>query len=95
MSQHEYTEVLLHAGYHVVVTQQGNYIVSTVMARHIEQQLDRWPRPRWITFVDVAGGRVRIRSRLIEGLEQSSTETRALWRLWRKQRESEVPLEFE
>ena len=95
MREHEQSEVLLHAGYHVVVTQQGNYIVSTVMAHHIEQQLDRWPRPRWITFVDVAGARVRIRSRLIEGLEQSSVESRALWRLWRKQREKEVPLEFE
>ncbi len=94
MNQHEYTEVLLHAGYHVVVTQQGHYIVSTIMARHIEEQLDRWPRPRWITFVDVAGARLRIRARLIEGLEQSSVETRALWRLWRKQREQEVPQDF-
>ena len=83
------------AGYHVVVTRQFSYVVSTVMARHIERELDRWPRPRWITFVDVAGGRVKVRRELIECLEQSSTETRALWRLWRKQRDNEVPAEFD
>ena len=88
-------EVLLHPGYHVVVTTQGNYVVSAVMARHIERELDRWPRSRWITFVDVAGGRVRIRARLIDGLEQSSVETRELWRLWRKQRDKEVPPDFD
>lgn len=91
----EQEEVLLHPGYHVVLTQQFNYVVSTVMARHIEQELDRWPRPRWITFVDVAGGRVKVRPGIIEGLEQSSTETRELWRLGRKQRDEEVPPEFE
>ena len=95
MKQYEQTEVLLHAGYHIVVTQQGNFIVSTVMARHVERELDRWPRPRWITFVDVAGARIRILARLIEGLEQSSLETRELWRLWRKQRAKEVPPDFE
>ena len=95
MVQQEHSEVLLHAGYHIVVTQQGNYIVSTVMAQHIERELDRWPRPRWITFVDVVGARVRIRARLIEGFEQSSVETRELWRLWRRQREQEVPPDYE
>jgi hypothetical protein len=28
-------------------------------------------------------------------LEQSSIETRQLWRLWRKQRDKEVPAEFD
>ena len=93
-TQSEHEEVLLHPGYHVVVTRQFSYVVSTVMARHIEREIDRWPRPRWITFVDVAGGRVKVRRELIECLEQSSTETRALWRLWRKQRDNEVPAEF-
>ncbi|HWC73342.1 MAG TPA: hypothetical protein VG454_05330 [Gemmatimonadales bacterium] len=94
-AQSEHEEVLLHPGYHVVLTPQFDYIVSTVMARHIECELERWPRPRWITFVDVAGGRVKIKSQTIEGLAQSSTETRELWRLWRKQREKEVPPEFD
>jgi hypothetical protein len=88
-------EVLLHPCYHVVLTRQGTHVVSTVMARHIERELERWPRPRWITFVDVAGGRVKLQSRLIEGLEQSSTETRELWRLWRKQRDKELPPDYD
>ena len=91
----ECEEVVLHPGYHVVMTRQFSYVVSTVMARHIERELDRWPRPRWITFVDVAGGRVKLRPSLIEGLEQSSAETRELWRLWRKQRDNEVPPDFD
>ena len=94
-AQSEQEEVLLHPGYHVVLTKQSCYVVSTVMARHIERELDRWPRPRWITFVDVAGGRVKVRPGVIEGLEQSSTETRELWRRWRKQRDQEVPPEFD
>jgi len=88
-------EVQWHPGYHVVVTRQCNYVVSTVMARHIERELDRWPRPRWITFVDVSGARVKVLARLIEGFEQSSVETRELWRHWRKQREREEPPEYE
>lgn len=91
----EREEVLLHPGYHVIVTRRFSYVVSTVMARHIERELDRWPRPRWITFVDVAGGRVKVRPELVECLEQSSSETRELWRLWRKQRDNEVPVEFD
>jgi hypothetical protein len=87
--------VLLHQDHHIVVTTQFNYIVSTLMARHIERELDRWPRRRWITFVDVAGGRVKVRPDLIDCLEQSSIEVRDLWRLWRKQREQEVPAEFD
>lgn len=94
-AQSEHEEVVLHPGYHVVVTKQFNYVVSTFMARHIERELDRWPRRRWITFVDVAGGRVKVRPDLIDCLEQSSIEVRDLWRLWRKQREQEVPAEFD
>jgi len=87
--------VLLHQDHHIVATAAFNYIVSAVMARHIEKELERWPRPSWITFVDVCGSRVRIRAALIQGLEQSSVETRELERLWRKQRDAEVPQDFE
>jgi len=87
--------VLLHQDHHIVATAAFNYIVSTVMARHIENELGRWPHPRWITFVDVCGSRIRIRASLIQGLEQSSVETRELGRLWRKQRAAEVPPDYE
>jgi hypothetical protein len=36
------------AEYHFVVMRQCSHMVSTAMARHIECELDRWPRPRWI-----------------------------------------------
>jgi hypothetical protein len=81
--------VLLHRDHHIVVTTQFSYIVSGVMARHIERELDRRRRPVWVTFVDVSGARVRIRSSVIEGVEQSSLETRDLWRRWREQRKGE------
>jgi len=81
--------VLLHRDHHIVVTTQFSYIVSGVMARHIEQELDRRRRPVWVTFVDVSGARVRIRSAVIEGIEQSSLEARDLWRRWREQRKAE------
>ncbi len=60
--------VLLHQDHHIVATTQFNYIVSTVMARHIERELDRKPRRQWIKFVDVAGARVRIRASVIKGI---------------------------
>jgi hypothetical protein len=87
--------VLLHQDHHIVATSAFDYIVSTLMAKHIEQELDRWPRPRWITFVDVCGSRVKIRASLIQGLQQSSLETRELGRKWREQRRKEAPPEFD
>jgi hypothetical protein len=82
--------VLLHPDHHIVATTEFSYIVSPVMAKHIERELDR-RRPRhWITFVDVSGARIRIRTSAIEGLEQSSLETRDLWRKWREQRRAEA-----
>ncbi len=83
--------VLLYRDHHIVATTQFSYIVSTVMAQHIERELDRKPRRQWVKFVDVAGARVRIRTSLIEGIEQSSLETRELWRRWREQRRREEP----
>ena len=84
----------LYPEYHVVVMRQCAHAVSTVMARHIERQLDRWPRPRWVTFVDVSGARIRVRTDAIEGLEHSTVESRDLWRRFRKERDREEPPEF-
>ena len=81
--------VLLHPDHHIVATTEFSYIVSPVMAKHIEEELDRRRQPTWITFVDVSGARIRVRASAIEGLEQSSLETRDLWRKWRDQRRKE------
>lgn len=75
-----------------VATQDWSYTVSREMARHVERELAR-PLSRWITFVDIAGARVRLRSRMILALEQSSPETRDAWRQFRAERgrEEESP----
>ena len=81
----------LYPEYHVLVMRQCVHAVSTVMARHVERQLDRWPRPRWVTFVDLSGARIRVRADAIEGLEHSTPESRELWRRFREEREREDP----
>ncbi len=54
------------------------YAVSSEMVRFIESELQRWPRRTWITFVDLNGSRVRVRSRLILQMTQCSVEQRAV-----------------
>jgi len=80
-------EALEHwcAEYCLIGTPWGVRPVSPVMAQHIERALTRWPRPRWISFVDITGARVRLRTALVECVEQSSPETRALWRRFRRE----------
>jgi hypothetical protein len=47
------------------------------MARFIESVLDAEPRPLWVSFVDLAGSRVRIRTGQINAIWQRSAEQRA------------------
>ena len=63
--------------YFVVCARSDSWCVSTTMARHIESILDADPPKRWVTFVDHAGSRVRVRTRQIEFLSQCSAEQRA------------------
>ena len=63
--------------YFVVVTQQWNWQVSTVMAKHLEACLDAEPRSSWIKFVDLAGSRIRVRADTIVTIVQSTAEQRA------------------
>ncbi len=55
----------------------GWWPVSTPMARHVLQQLDRMIPPRWIHFVDLSGATVRIRPSEIADVTQCSAEQRA------------------
>jgi hypothetical protein len=68
----------------VVSTEWDNWCVSTEMARHIDKTLDADPLPRWITFVDLTGARVRLRADSIESLTQRSAQQRALTRLYER-----------
>ena len=46
------------------------------MAKAIEARLDAKRRPRWVTFVDLTGSRVRLRARRIEYICQCTAEQR-------------------
>lgn len=59
--------------YFVVCAGYACYEVSTSTAAEVLRLLSRrWP-PRWIGFVDLYGARVRIRSRLITMIHESTT----------------------
>ena len=68
----------------VVSTEWDNWCVSTEMARHIDACLDADPVPRWITFVDVTGARVRVRTDRVESLTQRSIEQRATTKVFER-----------
>jgi hypothetical protein len=63
--------------YFVVSGESYSWYVSTAMAKAIEAHLDAKPRPRWVTFVDLAGSRVRVRTRQIEYIHQCTAEQRS------------------
>jgi arginine/ornithine N-succinyltransferase beta subunit len=75
--------------YFVLLSAAGQWVVGREMARFIERELDRWPRRRWIRFVDVLGARVRLRTDLIRALRQSSLEIREDWRRFKDERQKE------
>ena len=83
--EEEAAEQPLYPDWFYVATPDWSYTVSRVMARHIEHELAR-PLTRWITFVDIAGSRVRLRTGMILALEQSSPETREAWKKFRAER---------
>lgn len=89
ISREERERKPLHERWHTVYTPWAHYAVSGVMARHVERELARWPRPRWIVFVDLGGARIKVRSRLIESVEQTTAESRSLWRTIRGEWERE------
>jgi hypothetical protein len=49
--------------YWVVCAEVGVFIVAPDTAQRIARELERWLTPRWVTFVDLSGSRVRIRGR--------------------------------
>lgn len=53
------------------------WYVSTEMARFIEACLEAEPAPKWVKFVDLTGARIRLRTRLIDCISQSTAEQRA------------------
>jgi hypothetical protein len=63
--------------YFVVGGDCGVWYVSPAMARTIDARLGAIPQPRWITFVDLTGARIRLRTRQIDYLCQCTADQRS------------------
>ncbi len=77
--------------YFVLESYAGDWMISRRMVEFVETELDRWPRRRWICFVDLVGARVRLRAELIKALRQSSPAIRGEWRRFKDERQQEAP----
>jgi len=77
--------------YFVLESYAGDWMISRRMVEFVEGELDRWPRRRWICFVDLLGARVRLRAELIKALRQSSPAIRGEWRRFKDERQQEAP----
>jgi len=80
-----------YAEYFVLASYAGDWMISRRMAEFVEEELNRWPRRRWITFVDVLGARVRLRAEMIKAVRQSSPLIRGEWRRFKAERLEEAP----
>ncbi len=70
--------------YFVLVTECAWFYLSREVARRVERQLDRlWP-PRWITFTDLTGARVRVLASQVQSLCESTSGQRAADRAFRR-----------
>ena len=76
--------------YFVLETDNGEWLLSRNMAVFVESELDRWPRRRWIRFIDLTGASVRVQTDLVRVLRQSSLETRSEWRRFKYERQQEA-----
>ncbi len=79
----------METNYFLVCAECGHWPVSATMAAAIEHQLARWLPPRWITFVDLTGARIRIRTDQVRSVSQCYTETRAAERALRRRLDEE------
>ena len=75
--QPEYEQVYGVGEYFAVSGETFWFAVSLEMAQFIEQELARWPRRGWLTFVDLNGSRVRLRAREIVQITQWTPGQRA------------------
>jgi hypothetical protein len=71
--------------YFVLESEAGSWCISTAMARAVDAELATSPVPEWITFVDLAGSRIRLRTRRIESLTQCTAEQRSSRRAFNHQ----------
>ena len=89
MEEQEQSQAPRYSEYFVLETSAGSWSISRRMAEFIESELDRWPRRRWIRFIDLTGATVRVRLELIRVLRQSSPDIRNEWRRFKEERKRE------
>jgi hypothetical protein len=77
------------ADYFVIEASSMLWFVSREMAAAVEATLLETPSPRWVSFVDLTGARVRLRTRLVEVISQSTAEQRAIARAISRARRAE------
>ena len=75
--------------YFLVMAAPDDWCVSREMAQAIEASLNQEPVPEWVTFVDLTGARIRVRTRLISCIHQCTAEQRALARAIRRAQQAE------
>src|SRR5882672_2208356 len=75
--------------YYVVAGEFGHVCITSATARRIQAALDRWIVPAWIVFPDRVGSLVRVRTRHIRSLVESTAEQRAADRRLDRARQEE------
>jgi hypothetical protein len=78
-----------YGDFFVVAGEFGAACVSSETATQIEAMLDRKHVPKWIVFDDRSGSRIRVRSRHIHVIEESTVAQRATDRLFARARKRE------
>ena len=66
-----------YGDFYVISGEFGSTCVTQETARYVERCLDECPMPAWIAFRDRAGSRIRVQSRLIRCIAESTAEQRA------------------
>jgi hypothetical protein len=66
-----------YGDFYVVAGEFGAACVTQETARRIEAVLDRWRVPTWIEFQDRVGSRLRVRTRLIRSIGESTAAQRS------------------
>jgi hypothetical protein len=66
-----------YGDFYVVAGEFGAACVTRETARWVEAVLDAWLVPRWVVFRDRAGSRLRVRTRHIRSIGESTAAQRA------------------
>lgn len=77
------------ASYHIIETRAEAIAVPAAEAQRVRKEIDRFWKPRWVTFRDIAGAEHVLRATAIHLISESSPATRAGTREFNRARERE------